>query len=154
MDTLAKVFHDTVGVFTGTAGDNGSTHDEALAEERRRQAAEKEERRKRGEEAGEKEREEKKLAGVQKGDWILLTGIFPNLCVAGPVADRVGWGNYRSVRIRRRPRPLGLARCRLQRQMHGDIGGGGGQHPEASAAADRAPLLCGRHGRRRAWRVR
>jgi len=151
MDTLAKAIHDTVGMATGTAGDDGPAHDEVLAEERRRQAAEK---------AGEKEQEETLLAdtrgstGVRKGDWILLTGIFPDLCVAGPVADRARWDNSRSVRIRRRPRPLGTSRSRLQRQMCGDICGGGGQHPEASAAADRASRVCGRHGCRRAWRVR
>jgi len=97
-----------------------------------------EQRHKHGEETWGKEREEtmpacirevtdvqRGIMGVQKGDWILLTGISPDFGVVGAVSDNVGWGDSRSIRICRQLRTLRADRCRLQRQMRSDINGGG-----------------------------
>jgi len=69
MDTLGKVIHDTVGVFTGKS-DDGPSH-EVLAGKRRREEEEEEDDDEReGRVAGEAAVE----TGVWKRDWILLTG--------------------------------------------------------------------------------
>jgi len=167
MEALAECSPDAVAAATRTAGNEIPTNVGVVAEGEEKEAEEEDdevpqvdERHKHDEETWEKDREEtiqvctRGNTGVQKGDWILMTGIAPHFCVSGPVAYQVGLGDSRSFGIRRCLRPLCAARFRLQRQMHGDIAGGGGHYSAAAAAALRASRFSVGHGYHRAWCVR